>query len=163
MAAPKGNNFYLKRSSSGREKLFDSPESLWEAACEYFNHCDDNPWIKKEAIKSGDMAGTCMEVETQRPYTKTGLVVFLGCTLDTLQNYGKKEVYKDFFAVVKKIEDIIYTQKFEGAAVGAFNSNIIARDLGMVDKVDNTSSDGSMTPKTVTVKYKGKDLDLGCD
>jgi hypothetical protein len=46
---------------------------------------------------------------------------------------------KDFSEVIHAIEEIIRTQKFEGAAVGAFNANIIARDLGMVDKKDVTS------------------------
>ena len=38
--------------------------------------------------------------------------------------------------IIHKIEEIIYNQKFEGAAVGIFNSNIIARDLGLSDKKD---------------------------
>ena len=37
--------------------------------------------------------------------------------------------------------------KYEGAAVGAFNANIIARDLGLTDRKDLTSSDGTMIPK----------------
>lgn len=36
--------------------------------------------------------------------------------------------------VTTYVEEIIRTQKFEGAAVGAFNANIIARDLGLSDK-----------------------------
>jgi hypothetical protein len=30
----------------------------------------------------------------------------------------------------------MYAQKFEGAASGAFNANIIARDLGLADKTE---------------------------
>jgi hypothetical protein len=30
----------------------------------------------------------------------------------------------------------MFAQKFEGAAVGAFNSNIIARDLGLIDRTE---------------------------
>ena len=36
MAAPKGNQFWMLRSKHGRDKLFATPEALWEAACEYF-------------------------------------------------------------------------------------------------------------------------------
>ena len=37
-------------------------------------------------------------------------------------------------------------QKFMGAAADLLNANIISRDLGLADKKDHTSSDGSMTP-----------------
>ena len=49
--------------------------------------------------------------------------------------------------VTKKVEQIIYNQKFAGATAGLMNPNIIARDLGLSDKTDHTSSDGSMSPK----------------
>jgi len=139
MPAPKGNNFYLKRTKF-KEKLFETPKILFEAACEYFKHCDDNPWIKNEPVKSGDMAGQCMQVETSRPYTLSGLCIFLGCSQDTLSNYGGAKGYEEYFGVVKEIKEIVYTQKFEGASVGVFNANIIARDLGLSDNVKQTGS-----------------------
>ena len=39
-------------------------------------------------------------------------------------------------------EETIETQQFEGACVGAFNANIIARKLGLADKqeVDHTNA-----------------------
>jgi hypothetical protein len=37
------------------------------------------------------------------------------------------------------IEDIIYNQKFEGAAAGLLKENIIARELGLKDQSDITS------------------------
>lgn len=46
-----------------------------------------------------------------------------------------------------EVETTIYTQKFEGAAVGAFNSNIIARDLGLADKKE---IDASVTVDRIT-------------
>ena len=45
MAAPKGNQFWMLRSKHGRDKLFATPEALWEAACEYFQWCDENPCL----------------------------------------------------------------------------------------------------------------------
>ena len=38
--------------------------------------------------------------------------------------------------IITRIREAIYQQKFEGASVGAFNANIIARDLGLADKQD---------------------------
>jgi hypothetical protein len=46
MGAPKGNQFWKLRSKHGRDTLFESPEKMWEAACEYFQWCDDNPLLE---------------------------------------------------------------------------------------------------------------------
>jgi len=77
-----------------------------------------------------------VERETDAPYTLTGLFVFLDIDKSTWAEYKKRE---DFTPITTRIEAIMYTQKFEGASVGAFNASIIARDLGLVDKTDLTS------------------------
>ena len=41
-------------------------------------------------------------------------------------------------AVIEKIESIIRSQKFEGAAADLLNANIIARDLGLKDSSETT-------------------------
>lgn len=48
---------------------------------------------------------------------------------------------EDFLHVIARVEETIETQQFEGACVGAFNANIIARKLGLSDKqeVDHTT------------------------
>ena len=131
MPAPKGNQFWKARATHGRKKLFSSPELLWNGAQEYFKWCNDHPW----KVKGQDVA---------RPYTETGLALFLGMDTATLWSYGTSEAHKDFHNVIKKIKEVIYTQKYEGAAVGVFNHNIIARDLGLSDSVKNqhTGEDG---------------------
>jgi hypothetical protein len=140
-AAPKGNKFWLLRSKHGRDKLFATPKLLWEAACEYFEWCTANPWKRREAIKSGEMAGEVMEIDTERPYTLTGLCLYLQCNEAFFRQFKANlaEGEQDFSTVISAIEQTIYTQKFEGAAVGAFNANIIARDLGLSEKTDFTS------------------------
>ena len=51
-AAPKGNQFWKLRSKHGRDKLFATPDLLWEAACEYFAYCDKHPWkVVKDKTK----------------------------------------------------------------------------------------------------------------
>ena len=135
-----GNKFWQQRSKHGRDKLFATPELLWEAACEYFKWCDDNPWMKREAIKSGDQAGTIINIPTERPYTLQGLTSYLNTNkgyFDDFENSLKEktdEQSKDFSVIITHIREVIYQQKFEGAAIGAFNASIIARDLGLTDK-----------------------------
>lgn len=143
MAAPKNNKFWQLRTKHGRDKLFATPDLLWTAATEYFQWCDDNPWIKNEAIKSGDLAGEIVKIPTSRPYTMTALCLYLDVNTKYFYDFKNnlKEDDKDFSEVITRIEETIYSQKFEGASVGAFNANIIARDLGLSDKkeLDHTT------------------------
>ncbi len=49
MAAPKGNKFWLARSSHGRKPIFANPDKLWEACCEYFQWVEKNP-LKEQKL-----------------------------------------------------------------------------------------------------------------
>lgn len=141
MSAPLNNNFWTLRSKHGRDKIFSDPVILLEAAGEYFETVNAAPWHKNEAIKGGDAAGTIVQIPTQQPYTLKGLCHFLGIRFPTWELYKQREEFKE---VITEIEDFVYNQKFIGATVGAFNANIIARDLGLVDKKDVTSDNESI-------------------
>lgn len=138
MAAPKGNQFWKLRSKHGRSKLFETPDLLWEAACEYFEWCDKNPW-KVVKNKTKGKVKENEESPTQRPYTLTGLMLYCDASEEYWREFRKAN-HKDFLGVITRIETIIETQQFEGAIVGAFNPNIIARKLGLVEKQDITSN-----------------------
>jgi hypothetical protein len=129
--APKGNEFWKQRSKHGRDKIFETPELMWEAACEYFQWCEENP------LEENDFVGkdaTEVDRKKLRPFTLQGICLYL----DVNRGIKGKEddVSKDFSFIITRIKEIIYNQKFTGAAVGFFNSNIIARDLGLSDKKD---------------------------
>jgi hypothetical protein len=117
---------------------------------QYFQWVDDNPWYKAEAIKSGEMAGTIIRVPTSRPYSEIGFISFHNLGEKYLQQLAKNleekslegvstEEHEQLSSVLTQARARCYAQKFEGAAVGAFNANIIARDLGLADKkeIDN--------------------------
>lgn len=143
MAAPTGNQFWKLRSKHGRDTLFATPELMWDAACEYFQWCIDNPFYKHEAkvVSIGDYQSDVriVEIPVMRPFTMQGLCQYLGCNTRYFSDF-KKTCGEDFSSVITRIEDVIYNQKFSGAASGFFNSNIIARDLGLRDKqeIDQT-------------------------
>jgi hypothetical protein len=145
MAAPKKNSFWKARAKSGRDKIFSSSDELYNSASEYFDWCNDNPLKEEKAFGTG----LKVTVSLMRPFTLTGLLLFLDVDENTWQRYRKEEPYKDFWAVIKKIDSIIYTQKFEGAAVGLLNPNIIARDLGLSEKVDS---------KNTNINYNSSEL-----
>lgn len=135
MSAPKKNQFWRLRSKHGRDKLFTSPELLWTAAEEYFLWCDGNPWLKKEAIKSGERTGDIIDIPAARPYSLSGLCLYLGaCEVYWWQ--FKAAEHEGFEQVIAAVEQVIETQQFEGAVVGVFNANIISRKLGLVDRQD---------------------------
>ena len=62
-----------------------------------------------------------------------------------------KEKDIDFLTVITRIEQTIETQQFEGATVGAYNANIIARKLGLYELVDNKHS-GTITIPITGIK-----------
>jgi len=147
--APIGNQFWKLRSKHGRDKLFATPELMLEAAYEYFQWCDNNPWIKNDVVKGGEQAGMKLAIETERPYTLTGLCLYLGCSSSYFRVFKSEleEDPQDFLTVITRIEEVIETQQFEGAAVGAFNANIIARKLGLSDKKEHS---GALEVKQIT-------------
>lgn len=65
-----------------------------------------------------------------RAMTLEGLCVFLGINRETWYLYRKRE---DFIGVTKHVEEIIYHQKFAGAAAGLLDTRFIARELSMHD------------------------------
>lgn len=111
---------------------------MWEAACEYFQWCVDNP-LEVPLSGRGSTFGKATTEKKARPFTMQGLCRYLDANVAYFRqfklNLGDEE--KDFSTVIHAIEEVIYQQKFEMAAVGVFQHNIIARDLGLSDKTES--------------------------
>lgn len=155
MAAPRGNQFWKLRTRHGRKALFDSAELFVESAYKYFDWCDKHPWHKQEPVKSGAGMGTIIEVPIARPYSLSGLCTYLGCSQGFFHQL-KRRSKREFLEALEMIENIIETQQFEGAVVGAFNPSIIARKLGLREQTDITSNGQSMF-KIEVIDEKTKD------
>lgn len=146
MAPPIGNQFWKLRAKHGRDAIIGSPEILWESACEYFEWCQKNPLKEQNWVgKDGDE----VYKELMRPFTQAGLCIYLGISEQTFRDFRNKN---DFIEVYNMISQIIKNQKFEGAAVGLFNANIIARDLGLKDNQDVTTNGQALNKYEVTLK-----------
>lgn len=140
MAAPIGNKFWQIRAKHGRDTLFGSPELLWEAACEYFEWCDENPLNEVQAFAyQGEV--TKEDIPHIRAYTLNGLCLYLGCNEAYFRTFKSQERAnkEEYNTVISKIEKTIYDQKFTAAAAGLLNANIISRDLGLIDKTESKS------------------------
>lgn len=154
MGAPKGNNYWEFRNKHGRDFKY-TPDGLWNEAVNYFEWMKDRVWNKKDPIKSGDMVGTLIDVPTQTPMSIDSFCLYADISYDTFRNYeSKEEEYKDFFEVTTRIRKIIESQQFEGATVGAFNPNIIARKLGLTDKIDHTTDGEKITQMPTVFKVE---------
>ena len=146
MPFKEGNKYWTYRDWFGTKKKF-TPEELFDESNKYFKWCVDNPLLEEQLFNT--KFGIKREaVSKMRPFTIQGLCTFLGIVVKTFDNYGKLKKTaetelehnsaNDYLQVVTYVRQIIYNQKFEGAATGFFNANIIVRDLGLVNKEENT-------------------------
>lgn len=146
MAAPKGNKFWMARSSHGANPKFATPEDLWSACLEYFNWVEENPLEEaRVAQKKGEPV--VIKVHKMRAMTIASLCVFLDIVESTWHEW--KASRKDLSDVITRVEQIIRSQKFQGAAADLLNANIISRDLGLADKSELTGKNGGAI-ETVT-------------
>jgi hypothetical protein len=141
------------RKNVGRPKAIRSPKEMWKLACGYFESIDGRPFMKQEQRKSPikiekgaiidddlreEIKNPVIGLETIRPYTWAGFEAYLfeRGVLANLDHYkcNLENRYQEFIEIIRAIDKIMFAQKFEGAASGAFNANIIARDLGLTDK-----------------------------
>lgn len=147
-----GNQFWKQRSKHGRDKIFATPEIMWEAACEYFQWCEQNPLIEIDYRgKDADR----VELPKMRAFTLQGLCLFLGVNTKYFNEF-EKTADGDFSEIVTRIRETIYEQKFTGSAAGFLNPNIIARDLGLKD---HTKSEGELNVAGVNLIIEMPDAD----
>lgn len=117
-----------------------TPELLWDLAVAYFQGEAEDTMIKKDFIRSGEQAGKVIEMTTIRPFSWVSLDLFLlyhnvrSSIFDIRIN--RNDRYPEFREVIERIEHVIYEQKYDGAAIGAYNPQLVIRDLGLADKVD---------------------------
>lgn len=148
MAADEGNQYWKKRSKHGRDKIIQSSEFLKDASDEYFQWCVDNPIIQTD-FRGKDL----MEIHLPHPrvFKKEEFARFCGVSKwETISQL--KADSEDFLEVITYIEGIISDQKYTYAVVGMFNSNIVARDLGLTDstKTDLTTNGKDLQAKQLT-------------
>ncbi len=120
----------FSKGCMGRPPAFESPNDMWERACEYFDWCDENSLPETKAFGyQGEV--TYGKVPHMRAMTQAGLCAFLNIGTSTFSDYKQKE---NFSAVILAIEQVMFEQKFTGAAAGMLKENIISRELGLADR-----------------------------
>lgn len=153
----KGNRFWEARSSHGPKPKFDNPDDLWNACVEYFEWNEDNPLIETKGFAFQGKV-TKETFPKMRAMTIAGLCMFLDVTERQWREW--RDSRSDLLPVITRAESVIFKQKFEGASADMLNANIIARDLGLAEKRDHQSTDGSMTPKPALDLSRVSEADL---
>lgn len=126
-------NAYSQLASASKTESQHSPQSLWLEALNYFKWVEDNP-LKEEKVFS---SGKKISVNKLRAMSTTGFCVFANLRKTVFEEYMTSEEYAE---VISRIKDIIYVQKFEGAAAGLFETSFVARELGLKDQTDITTN-----------------------
>jgi hypothetical protein len=132
MAAPKGNQFwkYVDPENAGRPRKYKTVEELKKPVLEFFEYVVNNPIEVEQVTPRGIVTKKFI-----KPLTIYGLCNWLGITFETWKEQKKRNDFSNFCT---RIEQMIYDQKFTYASIGEYNANIIARDLGLVDKQEST-------------------------
>jgi len=152
--APLGNQFWKQRSSHGRKPTFADGETLWAACEEYFDWVHDNP-LQADNVISYEGVATHEPLDKMRAMTLDGLYIFLDIGKSTWKTWRDNDALKE---TVERVEMIIRTQKFEGAAAGLLNQAIIARDLGLVEKTASELSGANGGPIQTTAQLDASQL-----
>jgi DNA-packaging protein gp3 len=143
----KGNKFK-------KERTFKNSEDMWKKACVYFKWVEDNPIIERKAFNNGG-APIIAEIPRMRAMTIAGFCLHTGIREQTWDNYRKIR-YEEYGEAIDRILMVMYEQKFTGAAAEQLSPNIIARDLALVDKIDNTLRGPNGGPiKTQQIIFEG--------
>jgi hypothetical protein len=165
MPAPKG---HPRWGNPIKPKRYNA-KTLWEGACKYFDWVDKNPWYINEQLKQKpsipkdskltkrdikSILDPIVKIPTQRPYSIEGLCIFLNICRNTFDEYSKDEKDKTKTDVCSRIKNIIDMQHFEGGVTGAFDSGIILRKLGLVEKHDLTTDGESINAILVDGRSK---------
>lgn len=163
----KGNQLWqtVKIRKGARALITDAGE-LWQKAIDYFNWCDHNPQYRPEAIKhQGE--GSTMDMSLGRPYSVDAFTIYCGVSRSYFRTrkaeLGDKEAAKtarpeelELLDMIHLIEDIIRTQRFDGAAVGIFKENLISRVDGYADNI-NQNNTGEIRQNIVVRDQKTAD------
>lgn len=129
----------------GKPKYIETPEILWDHFTRYKEWVQENPILKEDYVgKDADK----VHRQLTRPLSWVGFEshLFLNDIIGDLDDYEKNtnNSYEDYQPIIRAIKKIIETDQFEGATVGIYQQNIIARKLGLVDKKE-------IEQKTITV------------
>lgn len=164
----KGNKFWKLRSKHGKDKLFSDGAVLLDEFYAFADWCDRNPWLRAELVKHQGSAEQ-YDVPLGRPYTMDGFTFYLGVSgsyFRSAKTALKEKVEEgkatdsevELLEAIELIECAVRTQNIEGAAVGVFNTNLVARIHALAENVNQNNAGEAVVRVTVRDQQTADDL-----
>lgn len=158
-----GNELWKRRLRHGiPERKFETAQDLLEEVVGYFNWVIENP-LQESKLVAYEGDATVHEVPKMRAMTLAGLCLYCGISRDTWGGWRRQgdKHRSDLADVIRFAEEQMYSYKFDGAAAGLLNANIIARDLGLAERTEISGPGGGpvqtinteMTPQEAAEAY----------
>jgi len=126
----------------GKNKYIETPEKLLDLFKEYVIHEQQNPLYKRDYIGKD---GIPVDTPLTTPITFDGfeLYLFEKEIINDLGDYSKNDDnrYTDYAPIITHIRKFCYVNNFKGASVGLFNANLIAKKLGITEKIETKQVD----------------------
>lgn len=149
--------------AGGRPLKFKTVEELEQKINEYFLLCDPHVEEKDAIVWVSPKDGPKYQEVTreryiteQKPYTVTGLAVYLDTSRETLINYEERN---EFFDTIKKAKDKIHNFAEEQLFVGRNQAGTIFNLKNNWNWVDKTESDVTSGGKPIPI-YGGQSTDI---
>jgi len=127
-----GNQMWKLAQYPGVRKKYTA-EQLWDKFKEYIEVNAEYGWAKDDFIKSGPEAGKVVSVYIPNPPSIKAFCLFANIGESTYNNYRVANDV-ELREVALAIQDHIQGVQISGAATNTYNSNIVARWAGLVDK-----------------------------
>lgn len=135
-----GNDYHkLAARFKHPARKYDEPQDLLNDLVKYFEWLDENP-LEEAKVFNGSDGLVHTELNKMRAPTLQSLCIFIGISRSTWGKWRRGEDAKNLQKVVDWAEDMMYARKFEGAAAGLLNANLIARDLKLEENVKSSST-----------------------
>lgn len=130
--------------NKGGRPLSYTPEEVLEEFIKYIDDLSTTPIsveVEYRQQKQGSGEQRSMQQRKQNYYRPPKVYDFvvrwLGKSASWWRMIGESKRHgKKFLTVKEKIERYCFDCKYDGAVIGLYNANIIARDLGLKDKVE---------------------------
>lgn len=138
MAAPIGNQYWLKRiengSQNGRPATLKDAETIIDKFNEYINYMNNDVIEKVDFVKSGPTAGQLVSIPCQAPYTLEGFCLVCGITTRRFNQIINDEKNKDIIPILLYVQEAIRNNQLKGGLVGTLNPMLVARINGLKEQ-----------------------------
>lgn len=148
-----------RKGIGGAPRKVNSPDELWERACDYFKWNEENPLIEYKSMSYQGVT-KIEKLPVMRAMSIRALCTNIGIGRQTWYDLKKNE---EFSYIIEAIENIIFNQQYEGAAAGLLKENIVARSLGLSDKAEQTTiesnTDEQKALQRARIKFSKKEVE----